>query len=349
MPGWTVVIWATVTPDLVEAFEADLREATLALEAIAPEELHVHVIQTTPGTSGPTLRKWPGSVKIPNDVDSVSTLGEALAGASCWGTKDSPTARNRLLVLWGHGELFFPSVASPPAVPAADELVAQLTPEDSVMGSVAQQPATPDIIGYDACRMATVSNVQTLANTLPEAVFIGSMVPEPASGWPYVQLLRALREPAGPKAVAAAIVEAYAASVDAPDWCLVAVSLAGVAALGDKLVTLGSSTAPEPVEFYAAAAGADILDDTNLLDLGALMRRLSRITPHPEADAVLRALREATIARRAAGSLAGRDGLAARAGRPPSRGPVESWPPEPRWSAYLPELFPAQEATASLK
>ena len=83
--------------------------------------------------------------------------------------------------------------------------------------------------------------------------------------------------------------------------------------------------------------------------VGALMRRLSRITPHAEADAVLRALREATIARRAAGSLAGRDGLAARAGLPPGRGPVESWPPEPRWSAYLPELFPAQEATASLQ
>ena len=160
--------------------------------------------------------------------------------------------RNRLLVLWGHGELFFPSVAPPPAVPAADgptvqsaepsasvpaadELVAELTPEHSVMGAVDEQPAAPDIIGYDACRMATVSNVQTLANALPEAVFIGSMVPEPASGWPYVQLLRALREPAGPKAVAAAIVEAYAASVDAPDWCLVAVRGTGDAFVdGDR-------------------------------------------------------------------------------------------------------------------
>ena len=362
-PGWSVVIWATVTPDLDEAFLADLREATLALETIDPGDVHVHVIETRPGTSGPTLQRWAPPVAIPNDVDSVATLGQALANARCW-TTERPVETKRLLVLWGHGELFFPSAAPSPAVAAAGELsapggaasLAVLTAEELVRELPPIQPQTaseaagtppPDIIGYDACRMATVSNVETLADAYREAVFIGSMVPEPASGWPYVQLLRILRDTGSSKAVAAAIVEAYAASVDVPEWCLVAVSLAEVAALRGALDALAGSTPPGRVEFFDAAAGADILDDTNLLDLGALMRRLGRFEANPEAEAVRGALRLATLARRAAGILGGRDGLATRAGLPPSRALDLDWPPEPEWSAYLPDLFPTKTAPAS--
>ena len=83
----------------------------------------------------------------------------------------------------------------------------------------------PELIGYDACRMASVETVLDVVRNILGATFIGSMVPEPASGWPYVSLLRTLLTGGSTTAVAAAIVEAYAASVDVPDWCMVAVDL----------------------------------------------------------------------------------------------------------------------------
>ena len=53
------------------------------------------------------------------------------------------------------------------------------------------------------------------------------MVPEPASGWPYFDMFGTLGQKRwGPRAVANALVEAYAASVDTDDWCLVVVDLA---------------------------------------------------------------------------------------------------------------------------
>ena len=77
-----------------------------------------------------------------------------------------------------------------------------------------------------------------------------------------------------------------------------------------------SRRARTDADFFAAASGADTLDDTDLVDLGALMRRL---TDRPAGQAGTDELREphcradrnphATIARRASGNLAGRDGL----------------------------------------
>jgi hypothetical protein len=353
MPGWTVVIWATVTPDLEDAIEADLREAEPAMAAVvADDDIHVHVIVSRPGV-GPEPYQWPDTVRKPDAPGSGTTMGQVLANTSCWGTRQKPGARNRLLVLWGHGALFFPSSGSSLAVPAAEEVFHELTTTHDVVDEAQPaEPALPHIVGYDACRMATAANVLTLAETLdtvPEPMFIGSMVPEPASGWPYFQLLRILRDHESPKAVAAAVVEAYAASVDVPEWCLVAVSLAKVHPLSTALMALRGSAAPNGVHFFQAAAGADIMDDTDLVDLGALMRRLGRITPHPEADAVRRALRGATIARRAAGSLAGRDGVSVRLGLP-FDAQAAKWSNPPTWDDYLPgfpALFPRTASAAN--
>ena len=46
------------------------------------------------------------------------------------------------------------------------------------------------------------------------------------------------------------------------------------------------TAAPDRVAFFAAADGADILEDTNLADLGALMRGLQVGRVNPEAEAV---------------------------------------------------------------
>jgi hypothetical protein len=196
----------------------------------------------------------------------------------------------------------------------------------------------PHIVGYDACWMANVETVSTLAADVPEGVFVGSMVPEPISGWPYAELVRILCGPGSPKAVAAAVVQAYAASLSVRDWCMVALDLKEVrrrnTGLTAALRTLKTTAAPAPVDFYSAADGADILEDTDRVDLGALMRRLQLGAPNAEAAAVETALRAATLSKRRAGSLAGRDGLAVRVLVP---SPGDPLPPAPEWNEYLPE------------
>lgn len=351
MTNWTIVVWAAITNDLREPFEADLKEVALALatreSAAVPGSgsIQLHVAQTLP-----TAKR----LKLPPPIHSLGTVADGkalrtklLARGNGWaGTKTDPH-RKRLLVLWGHGARGLPNEKDQRLiVPAAVEVINAFT------ASSGTAPPAPDIIGYDACRMASATTVMTLASEL-ESVFIGSMIPEPVSGWPYTELLRILCDNSDSKAAAAAIVQAYAASVDVPDWCLAAFDLDKIGRLATALTTLNTVALPGETDFFAAASGADTLDDTDLVDLGALMRRL---TDQPvtmksakalmtAADGVRQAIREATVMRRASGNLAGRDGLSVLVKVPGSKPapaptrrsgtPVRTSPPVPDWRKYL--------------
>jgi hypothetical protein len=344
MGGWTVVVWAAVTPDLEQAVIADLHEVVLAVKALQDTgDVHLLVVGTPASDSAmATLRSAlpePADASDPPDPDApperVMLIGEAqdgaalravLLGCSEW----NDVSRQRILVLWGHGFLGVRG-ATASAVPAADEVVLAFAGTDG--------PRRPEIIGYDACRMATAPTVLTLAQDLPTAVFIGSMIPEPASGWPYSEVLRVLATDTVPESVAAAIVQAYAGSVDVADWCLLALRLTDIGGTGGPLdialEALLGVAAPKPADFFAAASGADTLDDTDLVDLGALMRRLTdrsaygtgRDSLHEAATGVRDTIRNATIARRASGNLAGRDGLSIQLLLPPLPSPPA--PPSP--------------------
>jgi hypothetical protein len=339
--AWTVVVWAAVTADLDEAFAADLREVDLALGAIPAGAIELK-LGFTPGSTAETkafIRKRRGNLGALADG---AALREKLAGYARWNDAN----RKRLLVLWGHGA---DGVGGDTAlaVPAAQEVV------KAFPGPPGKLPEPPDMIGYDACRMASAPTVLTLARSLPDSVFIGSMIPEPASGWPYAELLRVLADNSAADAAAAAIVQSYAASVDVRDWCLIALYLReignGSGPLATALRKLNGLKRPEPAAFFDAASGADIGDDTDLVDLGALMRRLTdqttnrgTATPVSRAAAdVHGAIRKAIIARRASGGLAGRDGLSVRLVVPPVSAPEGAPPPPPNdWSKFLdPAVF----------
>lgn len=340
MPSWSVIVWAVVTPDLEDALKADLKEAGMALTQLPTGcDIHVHV-NIVRGFDGSTTiwpqvddstfnPLWPLGPDHPHDVPTHTDLDGLLSAAQCWEEADQ-----RFLVLWGHGERAFPTLSGRAAgVPGAAEVV------DFLGGH-----RSPDIVGYDACWMATLRTVITLANAMTTGVFIGSMVPEPVSGWPYAELIRILCGPGDPKAVAAAVVQAYDASLSAPDRSMVALDLAAVCAETDGLTTaldkLVSTPAPDRVSFFAAADGADILEDINLADLGALMRGLQVGQVNLEADAVAGALRVATVSLRTAGGLNGRDGVAVLLGVPGDSPPEPPWPAEPSWTDYFPDLPP---------
>jgi hypothetical protein len=353
-PSWSVIVWAVATPDLEDALKADLGEAGMALEQLpAGCDIHVHVniVRAVDGsaTMWPRIDNspnpvWPAGPVHPHDVPTNTDLDGLLNGAGCWQEAD-----HRFLVLWGHGER-----AVPTTTPGRDRGVPAVR---RVIDALAHHKL-PDIIGYDACWMATVHTVITLAEGLTTSegvttgVFIGSMVPEPVSGWPYAELIRILCGPGDPKAVAAAVVQAYDASLSAPDRSMVALDLAQVAAVGDgeteafgltqALERLTSSDPPDRVVFYTAADGADILEDTNLADLGALMRGLQVGRVDGNANAVALALQAATVSKRTAGGLNGRDGVAVLLGVPGDTAQGPSWPTQPTWGHYFPDLAPLE-------
>jgi hypothetical protein len=343
MARWSVVVWAVVTEDLEEAVALDRLEAWTALAAFnLGEKLHVHLVLVRPGATSLEIHDWPEGHGA--SLSNSATLGDVLVRATCW-----PEADHRLLVLWGHGARSYPSDRD--AATLAQARVAVPTAADLVSDALSTTDAKPDIVGYDACRMATVTTVLHLANDVPDALFIGSMVPEPASGWPYYELIQILaHETWTPRAVASAIVEAYASSVSTGDWCMVAVQLAqllprdGEAGLAAHLGDLTSSleVAPDPIRFFTAAQGADILDDTNLVDLGALMRRLKEPTvTASQAQAAVAARNDlvgAIVARKSAGSLAGRHGVAVLLGLPQDGAKDDwAWPDTPGWGTYFPD------------
>ena len=344
MANWTVVVWAAVTPDLVSAIEADLREVKLAVDALGGTiDLHVapthDSVKVIMADGDAMLRLQKLGVSFLSPATSGTELRAALKPTG-WKASDK-----RMLVMWGHGAHGLRGHQFKQlAVPAAELVVKAFTGRGA--------PPDPEIVGYDACRMASAPTVLTLAEGLPEAIFIGSMIPEPASGWPYSELLRILAAHSDPEAAAAAIVQSYAASVDVADWCLLALKLSQIRKEPDSLATaltlLEKTRPPGAAEFCAAASGADTLDDTDMVDLGALMRRLSDRTAGRKAAKDLRkatggvrdAIRNATIARRASGNLAGRDGLSVQVMLPrlPSISPMapdKGMSTGPTWTGYL--------------
>ena len=111
-------------------------------------------------------------------------------------------------------------------------------------------------------------------------------------------------------------------------------------ALKNLITTTGP---PDRVAFFTAADGADILEDTNLADLGALMRGLQVGRVNTEAEAVAHALFAATLSKRTAGGLNGRDGLAVLLGVPGDSPPDPAWPAQPGWTKYFPDLPPSAD------
>jgi hypothetical protein len=336
MAHWSIVVCAAVSQDLEDAFNADLREARLAVGALEGGNVDLSVAVTAASVARVKeeyrLRLESVDRRLPADqlelveIRDGAALRSHLLDHPTWNEEET----QRMLVLWGHGERGL-RTHKEFAVPGAEQVLEAFGEE------AGDPPPPPDVIGYDACRMATAPTVLTLARVLTESIFIGSMIPEPASGWPYAELLNILATTEEPRAAAAAIVQSYAASVDVADWCLVALDLSkigGPSGLSSALLKLSGIAPPASTEFYRLASGADTLDDTNLVDLGALMRRLTDRSLESDGGSALRgaaaevrtAIRSATVARRASGDLAGRDGLSVQVNLPPTV-PVQPYKP----------------------
>jgi hypothetical protein len=99
---WSVIIWATVTPDLEESMARDLKEAMIALDALGPgADIHVHSYLHRPGVRDPQVLPAGG---VTDDPFVSADLSAVLSRTTCWKDKE----RQRLLVFWGHGTRAFP-------------------------------------------------------------------------------------------------------------------------------------------------------------------------------------------------------------------------------------------------
>ena len=79
MPGWSVIVWAVVTPDLNEAIQDDLREAALALEGVSAADIHVHVVISGTGFAAPTVLSWASRSPFPPTWQERRTFAATLA------------------------------------------------------------------------------------------------------------------------------------------------------------------------------------------------------------------------------------------------------------------------------
>ena len=164
-----------------------------------------------------------------------------------------------------------------------------------------------DLIGFDACLMATYEVASVVA---PHADYmLASQELEPGHGWDY-RALRLLREDptAGPEALGRAFIEGFAAQAEASgtgaDITLSLVDLDAVDEFQEAFAAVAGPVVAAPTDFGRTMAGArrnllgfgrnpDPSLDSNMVDLGGLLRNLAERAADPELAAAARAAREA--------------------------------------------------------
>ena len=124
-----------------------------------------------------------------------------------WGLERFP-ADNTLAVIWGHGAGF----RSQRRDIGFDDFGSSLDMSD-VENAFRQAGISSDrklaILGFDACLMNMLEVVHHFRDQV--AVVVGSQQTEPGDGWPYDQVLDALKTPGSQRDKASQIVDAYIA------------------------------------------------------------------------------------------------------------------------------------------
>ena len=325
-PGYTVMVYMNGS-DLESSFyeegsaydgaaAADLSEMVAGLTG---DEINVIVetggtlAWTYPGIDGSQNQRWKledGELRHLADL-GPRNMGDPLTLTDfvVWSMENYPS-NNYALIFWNHGggsvlgfgvdELFDGDSLT------LDEIAAGLE------GAYAQTGQTLELVGFDACLMATVETayaVSPYANYL-----VASQELEPGHGWDYEPILRYLSDnpAAGGAELGRVIVDSYrehAIEYEQDDMITLSVTdLGRVAAIVDALERFVAEAAPE-IEagdsgFYALASSRAKAEDygsasadgevTDMTDLASIARNASANYPE-SADALIRAVQSAVV------------------------------------------------------
>lgn len=304
--NWTVLVYMVADNDLEPYGIQDLNE----MEA-APDNPDVHVVvevdrsaryDTSNGDWSTTQRLEVRHDTDPSNIGSLflADLGEqnmgdpqTLADFLVWGV-DAYPADHYLVVLWDHGYGWSGGIGND--LGNGDHL--NITELGSALTVGAEHLGRPfDVIAFDACLMQQVEVLYELAWV--GDTFVAAEDLEPASGWPYEEMLGALYGAAGGGAreVASALAAAYMdyygtqgetmmSAVDARELRTgLAASLnrlaADLAALVEDPDTMGQESLERAI--WNARDQAPAMFITDYIDLGDFARRLEGDGRLPEA------------------------------------------------------------------
>ncbi|SOC47612.1 hypothetical protein SAMN05660748_0916 [Blastococcus aggregatus] len=331
--GWTVLVYSIADTDLEPYLLADLAEFA---EVGSQEFLQVAAMvdRAADYSSDPLLdlEDWvgakyvsigQGSAEELDDLGDVDTGDPAqLAEFVAQGIADHP-AEHYALVISDHG-------ASWPGVGGDEGSDYSSLTLDEIRGGIADGLEEAgldklDLLGFDACLMATYETASTMAPLADR--MIASQELEPGHGWDYRAFQVAADDPdVDVDTLGTAIVDGFAAQAEAEgtgaDITLSMIDLNRMAAVDDALTEFSEALSERAAD-VAPVVGrerADVLSfgrdpdpevDTHMADLGLLAAEIGveALDVSDQADALIRALGDAVTYEVAGPAALGASGL----------------------------------------
>jgi len=211
-PVWTILVFMGAervpgSADLVAASRADIEEMEELF--VTKPRVPVNLFVQVHGDGEPYRRDIVNHERYDvSATDQDATNGNALIQFMRWAFDQAPDTDHSLLVLWGHAfEFAIGRAETRTGIDALD--FAELA---GVLETFQQRTArTLDIIGFDACDLATIEiayQLRKYANYL-----LASEIGIPIPGWPYNRVLDRLKDPKdrqmGPAELGTYIVRRY--------------------------------------------------------------------------------------------------------------------------------------------
>lgn len=267
--GWTILVYVAADNDLEPFALGDLQEMTLGASS------GVNIIAQVDRASGyssaavANLPNWTSAKRLKVNSGSITELADlgetdttsptTLANFIGWGVKAYP-ASHYMLVMWDHGggwtgfgvdELLSVGAATGHDVMNLGEITNGIS-----VGLSAAGLAKFDIIGFDACVMATLEVGNSLA---PYASYLlASEETEPGHGWDY-SVLNGVSS-LGAVAVGTRIADGFKAQADSPAWdtgasiTLSLIDLSRIAAVQSAVTALKNAYGAVPTMTPVAGA-----------------------------------------------------------------------------------------------
>jgi hypothetical protein len=303
-PKWTVMVFMGADGvegniSLAEAKDADILEMERALQRPDSDE-KLKIFVQVHGDGAPTRRQvGRGHEPVPGGQQNA-TNGEALLGFIRWAVRAAghdPRRDYSMLVLWGHAYRFAIGHAETRAgIDALDfaelaEVLRRLQEEYRQAQNMQEMPRL-DIVGFDACDIATVEMAVQLEQFAK--FLLASQIGIPLPGWPYDKVLDRLAGPEGdvmdPAELGTYIVRRYCEAYHAQERTvsLSLLNLQGAHSIADRVELLARKLAiavahdrAEREVVYDALLRAQTDEDKPFVDVADLCLTLMRQCSDP--------------------------------------------------------------------
>jgi hypothetical protein len=297
LPNWTVLVYLAGDNNLEAAAIADVNEMEAA--AFNPDLRYAVMLDRIPGydsSNGNWTNTRRSIISPDNDraviSSNLASVGEkdmsnpqTLADFIAWGASVLP-AQHYALIIWNHGAAIYGAAYDDST---GNEVGLSLP---AIRQVLAGAPVTIDVLGFDACLMATAEVLNAVSRSVD--YLVASEESEGNAGWDYTSLVGNLQFPATPRDFASAIVQASRTN-------RAIYTLSATVARGNPLdaalaafvsAVLNTAGTADFTALDAARRTAASYDYEFMRDLGSFMMRVKALVP----TAAIRAAAEGVVA-----------------------------------------------------